>query len=97
MLIAAFIVVGSFSLMNLERLHAAPQSGNPRGAQAVAVNVNHAGLEELQTIRGIGPKIAERIISYRDDHGLFKQVDELTNIRGISPAKLEKMKSQISV
>lgn len=98
MLIAAFVLVGSFSLFNLERLHAAPNSDKAQQAQAMTVvNVNKAGAEELQTIRGIGPKLAERIITYRAEQGLFKQVEDLVNVRGISQAKLEKMRSQISI
>lgn len=98
MLIAAFVLVGSFSLMNLERLHAAPNAGDAQQVQPMTVvNVNQAGAEELQTVRGIGPKLAERIMAYRAEQGLFKQVDDLVNVRGISQAKLEKMRSQISV
>ena len=98
--VAYFILAIAFltSLTNLplERLYAAPKPEAHAKATAV-VNVNKAAAEELQAIRGIGPALAERIIQYRDEHGPFKKVDDLTAVHGIGEAKLEKMKSQISI
>lgn len=62
-----------------------------------AVNLNKASLEDLQSIRGVGPALADRILQYRQEHGRFEKVEDLVNVRGIGQAKFEKMKSQISI
>ena len=61
------------------------------------INVNKASLDELQKVNGIGPSLAERIISYRDANGGFKSVDELKQVRGIGDMKFEKIKNQVTL
>ncbi|OGX05223.1 MAG: hypothetical protein A3G87_06395 [Omnitrophica bacterium RIFCSPLOWO2_12_FULL_50_11] len=61
------------------------------------VNVNQATVEELQTVRGIGPALAERIVSYREANGKFKSVEELLAIRGIGSVKLDRIKDRITL
>jgi len=61
------------------------------------VNLNTADSNDLQKIRGIGPKFAERILEYRKEHGRFQSADELVNVRGIGPVKFEKMRDQVTV
>ena len=61
------------------------------------VSINKAGLEELQTVRGIGPALAERIMNYRQANSGFKSLEELKEVRGIGDAKFEKLKSQITM
>ena len=41
------------------------------------VNINKASLEELAQLKRVGPKYAERIINYREEHGGFKQVEDI--------------------
>jgi len=55
------------------------------------VNLNTAALEELEKIPGIGPSIAERIISYRTEQGGFRTVSELLAVSGIGEKSLERM------
>lgn len=47
------------------------------------VNLNTASEQELQTVSGIGPAKARAIVAYRTEHGSFKSVEELKNVRGI--------------
>jgi competence ComEA-like helix-hairpin-helix protein len=61
------------------------------------VNINTAGSELLQTLPGIGPKTAERIIEYRETVGRFKSVDEIQNVKGIGPKRYERIKALITV
>ena len=61
------------------------------------VNINTAGSEELQTLTGVGPAIASRIIDYRNKNGSFKSTDEITNVSGIGEKTYEKFKDEICV
>jgi len=71
---------------------------NP-GASAVtaAVHLNQATAEELQVLPGVGPALSERIVLYRTEHGPFKSVDQLTEVKGVGHAKLAKFKEQLTV
>lgn len=72
-----------------------------RGAEEVAVsfpiNINIANEETLQAITGIGPAIAGRIVTYRLENGEFNEVDDLTNVSGIGPATIEKMRPYVTL
>jgi len=88
-------LMGNWFLGPLERLHAAPSS--EKSSKEVLVNVNEASLPELETIRGIGPMLAERIVKDREANGRFEHLEDLIRVPGIGQAKLEKIKSQITV
>lgn len=61
------------------------------------VNINTAGTEELQELPRVGPKIAERIIQFRETHGEFKKIEEIMKVRGIGESTFNKMKDKITV
>lgn len=61
------------------------------------IDVNHADAQELEKLNGIGPAIAKRIVEYRTSHGKFSKPEDLIKVKGIGPAKMEKMKSQILI
>lgn len=61
------------------------------------IDLNRAGFYDLQSLPGVGPVIAERIVAYRDSGGEFEAVDDLLKIDGIGPAKLEKLKDRAIV
>ena len=61
------------------------------------VNVNTAAAEELQTLTGIGPALAQAIIDYRAEHGDFQTAEELLNVKGIGEAKLAGFREQITL
>lgn len=61
------------------------------------LDINEAGYFELQTLPGIGPVLAERIIAYRDSAGDFRAVEELTNVNGIGEKKLAALKDRITI
>jgi len=63
--------------------------------QPVRVNVNTAGVEELQALPGIGAVKAQAIADYRKKHGMFLSAEELLNVTGIGPATLEKMRPHL--
>ncbi len=64
---------------------------------AISVNINTAGLSELDNITGVGPAIAQKIIDYRIANGSFKTIEEIKNVSGIGDATFLKMKDQITV
>ena len=61
------------------------------------VNINKADLEDLETIPGIGPLMAQKIINYRTENGEFKTVEDLKNVSGIGEKKFESMREYINV
>ncbi len=61
------------------------------------VDINSAGLAELQTLNGVGPAIAQRIINYRTQIGRFDSVDQLLEVSGIGAKTLSKFKDQVCV
>lgn len=60
------------------------------------INVNSATQKDLETLKGVGPVIAERIVQYRESYGNFSSIDELEKIKGISSAWVEKNKSLLA-
>lgn len=62
-----------------------------------AISINEAQVADLQGVKGIGPELARRIVAYRDEHGPFSEMEDLTAVRGIGQAKLQKIKNQISL
>jgi len=61
------------------------------------ININVATAEELSQLNKVGPKYAERIVEYREAHGPFKRVEEITNVQGIGEKTLEANKGRMSV
>jgi competence protein ComEA len=58
----------------------------------LALDLNTATAEDLDALPGIGPVLAKRIVDYRAAHGPFKKIDDLEQVSGIGPKKLEKIK-----
>jgi competence protein ComEA len=78
---------------------APPQPSVRRSASSNGsrININTATFQELQTVRGIGPTMAQRIIEYRQTSGRFATVDDLTNVKGIGEKTLEKIRHLVVV
>jgi competence protein ComEA len=73
-----------------------PATAQP-GGPASPVNLNAATLEQLDTLPGVGPVTAQRIVEYREANGAFRSVDELDAVPGIGPARLEQLRELVSV
>ena len=61
------------------------------------ININTASQAELDSLPGIGPTLAGRIIAYRQEHGLFKTIEDIQDVSGIGPGIFGKIKDLISV
>jgi comEA protein len=61
------------------------------------ININSATLSQLDSLTGIGPVYAQRIIDYRNERGGFKSIDELKNVKGIGEKTFDKFKNEIAI
>lgn len=75
----------------------APQPPAATVAKATAINLNTATLEQLETLPGVGRKVAERILEYRTKSGSFKKIEELMNVKGIGEKSFLKLKPLVVV
>jgi len=83
-----------------------PEKAGQGSASAVAaqtagkddrVNINTADEKALDTLPGIGPAMAKRIVEYRTTNGAFQSLEELKKVRGIGEAKYEKLKDRVAL
>ena len=56
-----------------------------------------ASLEDLDTLQGIGPALAQRIIDYREEYGGFSRVEELKEVKGIGEVLFEQIRDSVTV
>lgn len=61
------------------------------------ININTAGLSELEQIPNVGPVTAHEILDYRTYHGRFNSVEDLRHVKGIGPKKFEAMRNHVTV
>jgi competence protein ComEA len=72
---------------------AVPGDTTPAGP----VNVNSATVDQLDVLPGVGPTTAAAIVSHREQHGPFQSVEQLGDVRGIGPAKLDALRGLVTV
>ena len=77
----------------------APEATTAEPAPTVpaAVNINTASAAELETLPGVGPALAQRILDYRKENGSFRTPEELIKVKGIGENKLEELLDLITV
>lgn len=61
------------------------------------VNINTANQTELETLQGIGPSLAQRIIEYRKENGKFQTIEDIQNVKGIGDSKYSNIKDDICI
>lgn len=69
--------------------------GSSTGAPAGPVQLSTATLEQLDTLPGVGPSTAQKILDYREKHGAFSSADELDAVPGIGPKRLEQLRELV--
>lgn len=78
-----------------EAKKASSSASKPKPSSTSIVSINSATMEQLDTLPGVGPAIAKRIIEFRKAHNGFRSVEDLLEVKGIGPKTLEKMRSRI--
>ncbi len=74
----------------------AESTSTAEGLAVGPVNINTADVVELETLPGVGPATAAAIVSHRESHGAFANIDAVVAVRGIGPATLENLSSLIT-
>ena len=64
---------------------------------APVINLNTASAAALENLPGVGAKMAERIVEYRQKNGPFKKIEDLMNVKGIGEKNFLKLKARLSV
>lgn len=81
--------------------HATPSSPGSSSSLTIhpdqLININTASAPELDLLPGIGPSLAQKIIEHREAYGPFTSIDDLINVSGIGPVKLEDLREFITV
>jgi competence protein ComEA len=91
-LLAAFLATVPVAVVQ-----ASQDAPDAKAAPAAVVNLNTATAAQLEALPGIGPKVAQRIVEYRQKNGAFKKVEELMNVKGIGEKSFLKLKPHLTV
>jgi competence protein ComEA len=75
----------------------APAGAGAPGGAAGPVNLNSAGIEQLETLDGVGPVTARKILEYRTAHGGFRSIEDLAQVPGIGPKRLAAIKPRVTL
>ncbi|MEZ0327317.1 MAG: helix-hairpin-helix domain-containing protein [Fimbriimonas sp.] len=89
---------GSVPSLGVRPIEVDPPSSSESGPVASGlVSLNTASKAELDTLPGVGPSTADKIIQYREEHGGFTSVDELLAVKGIGPKKLAAIRDRVQL
>jgi len=99
---ALFVIVAVLAMAAIPAAAAQQKSAAARpaaksAAPSAPVNINTATQEQLETLPGLGAKVAQRIIEYRQKNGNFKKVEDLMNVKGIGEKSFLKLKPMLTV
>ncbi|HEY2501882.1 MAG TPA: ComEA family DNA-binding protein, partial [Mycobacterium sp.] len=75
----------------------APASGSVKPKAGEVLNLNTATVAQLDALPGVGPVTAAAIVAWRQANGKFTSVDQLADVDGIGPARLEKLRALVRV
>jgi competence protein ComEA len=95
--LAALLADGEQVWVPLRALPGAAAAAPGAKAPDAIVHLNGATADDLDSLDGIGPALAERIVAYRVAHGGFRSVDELDEVSGIGPVRLEALRPRLAL
>lgn len=95
-LLAATLSLGVAAAAPSESSGAERAAATPEVRRPGLVDINTATEKELESIPGVGPSLAKKIVEYRRTAGSFKKVDELLNVKGIGEKSLEKLRPYVT-
>jgi competence protein ComEA len=96
MTLRRFVATG-LALAMAALLVSAPALAAGKPAPTAKVNINTASVEQLTTLPGVGPKLAARIVEYRQKSGTFRSAQELMNVKGIGEKNYAKIETWLTV
>ena len=70
-------------------------AGASRGDSLLRLDINHASARELDSLPGVGPVLAARILDHRERYGAFREIDDLRAVRGIGPKLFSRIKDRV--
>ena len=76
---------------------ATAEGGKASAGVSGPVNLNSATAEQLDTLDGVGPATVQKILEFRQQHGGFSAIDDLAQISGIGPKRLESLRTQVTL
>ena len=84
-------------VLSLVLVPAAAMAQKAKSPSTEKVNLNTASVDQLETLPGVGPAMAKKIVEHRSKNGKFTKVEEILNIKGIGEKKFQKMKDRLTV
>jgi competence protein ComEA len=96
MTLRRFVATG-LALAMAALLVSGPALAAGKPAPTAKVNLNAASVEQLTTLPGVGPKLAARIVEYRQKSGSFRSTQELMNVKGIGEKNFAKIEAWLTV
>jgi competence protein ComEA len=71
-------------------------SSSPTNPTHPRININTAAASDLELLPGIGPSLAQKIIEFRQENGPFETIEDLLDVSGIRPSKLEEIRDHVT-
>ena len=96
-IVAGLVAFGSLAPWSAAAAPPSHPGAAASAPDAAAVNINTADVKELMKLEGVGRRVAEKIVEYRDTHGPFKKPEELRKVEGVGNGLWERNRTRIVI